>query len=231
MRRLMTTKTFIEKYLAKTRRINRCVHRHEQDSHPLCFKKGLVKEPWWKDRKIGYLDIETSDLNANFGHIITWCILDGDTGKIISGRLRRSDVFRTGTFDKRILKDLVREMRHFDVLVVYYGSDYRFDLPFIRARCLYWNLDFPVDREVFCIDLYSKVKQKLKLASRKLKYVTKFLGIKGKTEIEPDIWKRGSVGCSRDVDYIMDHNRWDVIITQKTFHRMLPYFNMNRSSL
>ena len=59
----------------KARAVFRCIHRHNGFDHPNCYdtEKGIIE-------KIGFLDIETSNLNADFGYVLSYCIkkLDGE---------------------------------------------------------------------------------------------------------------------------------------------------------
>ena len=68
----------------------RCIHRHTLEEHPACFVKGHIKYdfkddkewekltgiPWYNfpGYRVGYFDIETDNLNADFGSVLTWCI-------------------------------------------------------------------------------------------------------------------------------------------------------------
>jgi hypothetical protein len=60
----------------------RCVHRHTIKEHPSCFANNYVDEKdfikktgknWYEfpEYRIGYLDIETSNLTADAGYILT----------------------------------------------------------------------------------------------------------------------------------------------------------------
>ena len=53
--------------------IQHCKHKHTYLSHPNCYiteKKG--------QKKIGYLDIESGGLTANFDYMLTWVIKTRD---------------------------------------------------------------------------------------------------------------------------------------------------------
>lgn len=197
----------------------RCKHYHTYAEHPAC---------WWKEQgrkpKIGYIDIETSNLNANYGIIITYCILDNDTDEIIENSIDISEI-RNGNFDKRICRQLIKDMFKFDVLKGYWSTG--FDIPYMRARCLKWKLNFPVYKEIDHKDVYYMVKRLLKIHSNSLEAATKFLGIKGKNHVHGDQWMMALM-CDGEIqkkamDYILDHNRKDVRILKKLDLKLMEF--------
>jgi uncharacterized protein YprB with RNaseH-like and TPR domain len=197
----------------------RCKHRHTYAEHPGC---------WWKEqgRKpvIGFIDIETSNLDANYGFIITYCILNDDTGEIIEDKINIQDI-RNGDFDKHFCKQLIKDMLKFDVLMGYWSTG--FDIPYIRARCLKWKLEFPVFKTIEHKDVYYMVKRLLKLNRNSLETACAHFGIKGKNHVHGDKWIV-AVMCDGEkqkkaMQYIIDHNRRDVIILRKLYHKLKAY--------
>lgn len=95
----------------------RCIHRHTLDEHPSCFAKGLIKYEFKDDRewervtgipwyqypgyRIGYFDIETDNLNADFGTVLSWCVKLKDD-KVTSSVVTKKELFN-GTSDKRLV--------------------------------------------------------------------------------------------------------------------------------
>ena len=122
-----------------------CEHGHSLISHPQCLRKILGKE-----EKIGFFDIETSNLVATYGYIFSYCIKKLN-GKILKGIITKKDMEK-GIFDKNLIKQLIIDMKKFDKLITYYGS--RFDIPFIRTRAIKYGLDFPVYKEIKHTDVY-----------------------------------------------------------------------------
>ena len=142
----------------------RCIHRHTIKMHPNCFRLGRVLQvkdevmkkklrteltpvkyrkinvgvtPWYQHpgTRIGYFDIETSNFTANNGHLLSWAIKEKGKNKIVHEEVIRKELLE-GTFDLRILKTCLTELRKYDIIVTYYGT--RFDIPFIRTRAEYW---------------------------------------------------------------------------------------------
>ena len=116
----------------KTKEI-KCIHRHTIDSHPKCFAKGMVKwasekqfvketgQPWYlfPGNKMGFLDIESDGLKADFSTMLSWCIKDRDGGYTYDV-INRDDLFN-GTFDKKLVESLIKKMSEYKILVTYYG--------------------------------------------------------------------------------------------------------------
>lgn len=196
-----------------------CRHGHTYAEHPNC---------WWieqgKKPKVGYIDIETSNLDANYGIIITYCILDKDTNELIARKINPDDI-RKGISDKNLCQLLIKDLLKFDVIKGYYST--RFDIPFMRSRCLKWKLPFPVYKTIQHKDIYYMVKRLLKLNRNSLDIATNFLGIKGKNHVSGDKWQE-ALFCDGEkqekaLQYILEHNIKDVKITKRLDKRLEQY--------
>lgn len=188
-----------------------CKHYHTYISHPNC---------WWTERerkpKVGYIDIETSNLNANYGIIITYCILDRDSDELLWNIVSIDDI-REGNFDRHLCEQLIQDMLKFDIIKGYYST--LFDVPFIRSRCLKWKLDFPIYKTIDHKDIYYMVKRLLRLHRNSLEVATKFLGIPGKDHVNGDQWMEALM-CNGEkqkkaIKYILSHNIKDVKILKE----------------
>lgn len=197
----------------------RCKHSHTYAEHPNCWWKEQGKEP-----VRGFIDIETSNLDANYGFIITYCILNDTTGEIIENTINIADV-RKGDFDKQLCKQLIKDMLKFDILLGYWSTG--FDIPYIRARCLKWGLNFPIYKSIEHKDVYYMVKRLLKLNRNSLEAACAHFKIKGKNHVHGDKWLIAlmcdGVRQEKAMAYILDHNRKDVIILQKLFRKLEEY--------
>ena len=120
---------------------------------------------------IGYLDIETTDLKANIGHMLSWAIKERDEKKVAYGLITKEELFDE-TYDKRICEELIAALKNYDTIITYYGTG--FDIPFMRTRCLAHGLEFPKYRELSHHDLYYDVRSKLQLNRSSLKNATEF---------------------------------------------------------
>jgi uncharacterized protein YprB with RNaseH-like and TPR domain len=197
--------------------------------HPGCFAEEKPKDAPFTE-KIGFLDIESSSLVASFGYIFSYCIKELD-GTIYESCITPNDI-RNGTFDKKILQKCVEDMRKFDRLVVYYGGDCRHDVPFLRTRCVYWGIDFPIFREMELLDLYPVIKRRFRFHRNRLETACDFFGIPSKEhKMNYDVWIRAMAGNKEALDYILVHNREDVFSTELLYKKVIAYSNVPKQSL
>lgn len=220
----------------------RCIHRHAIKEHPMCFLNGKLSWqtkaqlrkldiPWYNlpGLKIGYIDIEVSNLNPEFGFMISWAIKEKDSDVYYDVASKKE--IQTVDGEVRILKSLLREMGKYTILVGYYSGDRHFDIPYIRTKALHYGLDFFDYDEQFHFDLYPIAKAKLKLRSYRLANVTDYLGIPGKTPLEPSVWRAAMFGDPKAVNYVLEHNIADVDITEQLHNKLEPYAKWSKKSI
>jgi len=197
--------------------------------HPKCFLSEKPADAPFTE-KIGFLDIEASNLKASFGYVFSYCIKELD-GPLYEGCVTQQDIV-SGIFDKRILKKCIDDMRKFDRIVVYYGGDARFDIPFLRTRAVYYKMDFPIYRELQLLDLFLVIKRRFKFHNNRLQTACDFFGIPCKEHgMNHDIWIRAMAGNKMALDYILQHNREDVLSTEALYKRVINYSNVPKQSL
>ena len=205
--------------------VGRCEHRHVYNEHPSCFVK---------DRKInlktGYLDIETNGLYPYFSVIGSYAIKEEGSNKIY-GRYITPKELHSDTFDKEIIKDCTKDILRFDRIITYYGTF--FDIPYLRTASLEHKIDeFPSYGIVKHIDVYFMVKNKLRLHRKSLQEVARVLGIEGKTHVDGHLWKKAFLHCDEKCfKQIFEHNKADVIVLEKVFHRLENYSAEVRKSI
>ena len=173
-----------------------------------------------KELRLGYLDIETSNLKASIGIMLSWAIKPRDKGKVSGAIIEKEDIL-SGVYDGKVVELLMEELNKYDLLFTYYGTN--FDIPFIRTRCLDHDIRFPVYREISHKDLYYMVRSKLKLHNNKLATVCQFLGIKGKTPVEPRLWREAMYGNEKALKEVYKHNVEDVKILEEMHKRIESY--------
>lgn len=207
-----------------------CRHGITYLEHYNCFLREMPKDsPFYE--KIGFFDIETTNLNADYAFILSYAILDNDTDEVIVETIKPRDI-KKRNFDKNLVKKLVKDLRKFNRLIVYHGSDYHFDIPFCRTRALHWGIDFPAYREIYVNDLYLAVKAKLKVSSKHLKTVCDLLGIPAKEHPgKPDVWIRASIGDPEALEYVKLHNIEDVISLKQLWQKMKDMILIGRRSI
>jgi len=203
----------------------RCSHGHNGISHYNCW----LREKDFGE-KVGFIDIETSNLAADFGIMLSWCIKPaGKNKKIISGVISKEDL-TSGDLDKRILQDCITEMRKFNRLIGHYSS--RFDLPFLRTRALYWRLEFPTYGEIIQEDVWDIARRVLKLHSNRQDSVSEtLLGHSRKTRFSPRHWIMALQGDSEALKFVLDHNKKDVLDLEQNYNKLSQFTRKGRRSI
>lgn len=191
---------------------HKCEHGHSFLSHYQCYlRENPLKE------KIGYFDIEASNLNANFGIIFTYCIKTGGKDEILERTVTKKEL--STCLDKKVVEQCVKDLQKYDKIIGYYSA--RFDIPYVRSRALYNGLDFPAYGEIIHEDLYDNIKRKFRLNSNRLETACRFLlGHSDKTHLNSDYWIKALQGDKESLDYIVDHCRKDVIDLEKLHKRV-----------
>jgi len=192
------------------------------------YKKATMQQKY-KDKeidKIGYLDIETSGLQADFDIILSWAILirDVQTGKtsVEYDVLKKSDFDlahkkkNADLIDKRLCESVIDVINECDCLIGHwFVGKHRHDMPFIRTRCAINKIEgLPEHRVIRFGDTQKWGSQLYRLHNYGLDSLAQMfdLNVK-KTRLEPKIWKNACIGIKADLDYIVDHNVKDVKIT------------------
>jgi uncharacterized protein YprB with RNaseH-like and TPR domain len=194
---------------------HRCDHRHRYSTHFNCF----LKENGISER-IGFIDIETSNLKANFGVMLCWCIGD-EKGKIYEDYMTHKDV-ASGKEDTRITENCIATMLKFDRLVGHYST--YFDIPFIRTRALIQGLKFPPIGSIYHTDVWKMARSKLCLHSNRQDVVAESLqGKTVKTRISHPAWREAMMGNEKAAQLVLDHCRKDIVDLKKNFDALLPF--------
>lgn len=202
-------------------------HHHTYLTHPNCIE---IDKPNMCPifEKIGFLDIETSSLQADFSIVLSYCIKELN-GEILGRQISFSEINK-GIYDKKLLKECIADMRKFDKLIYYYGD--RFDIPTLRTRSVFWKLDFPLYKEIKGTDIYPIIKYKFNLHRNRLETACDFFGISCKKHrIKPDIWFKAMAGNKKALDWIFIHNREDVISLEKLYKRVINFSSNNNKSI
>jgi len=202
---------------------NGCVHRHRYSRHFGCFlKKYDISE------RVSFLDIETSNLKANFGIVLCWCILaDDDT--LYEDWLTKKDVL-SGTEDKRVISTCIETMQSFDRVVGHYST--YFDIPFLRTRALIHDVKFPEVGTLLHTDVWRMAKTKLCLHSNRQDVIAESLqGKTIKTRISHPAWRQAMMGNEAAVMEVIDHCECDVKDLKKNYYSLLPYCRVTKSSI
>jgi len=194
---------------------HRCRHYIPYLQHPNCY----VKEVGSKER-LGFLDIEATNLSADFGIVICYCIADSDSDSILWKIVTKRTL--STSLDKEVVKKCIEDMRKFDRIITYYGT--RMDMPFLRTRAVALGLDFPEYGEINHLDLYFLVKNKFKLSSNRLDNVCRTLfGQTKKTRLTGEYWIKALQEDKVALDYILDHCQKDVLELKKLYYKIISF--------
>jgi len=173
--------------------------------------------------KILSMDIEASNLSADFGIVLTFGSKVVGVGK--PEVLNILDYLYKGSRDliraeRRLLKDVSKRMLESDIWLTHFGTWY--DLPFINSRLLYHNL--PVLPPSYPhIDTWKIAKNRLKLRNNRLNTVQEFLLLPSENNaINPEQWIRALGGHKASMDYIVEHNRRDVLVWEEAYNLLRP---------
>ena len=188
-------------------------------------ERGFSREHEDAERKlrVGYLDIECTHLKGNFGYILCWYIKAAGRNKFYKSVITKEEILNH-EFDRRVVRELLEAMQGFDLLWTHYGSDWRFDLPYIRTRAYAHGLEdmLPAKGEKFIQDTFPIARKKLALHSNRLDSIADHFGIKNvqKTKLAPEKWRLAAVGDEDSLAYIDKHNKYDVIILERVHKAM-----------
>jgi len=201
----------------------KCPHGHTGLEHWNCWLK--YGKP---HTKVGYLDIEASNLDADFGIMLSYFIKEEGKNKFYGRVVKPKEVVRKLDYD--LVKECIEDLKKFDVVVTYYGTG--FDLPFIRARSLYHKLPFLPYGILMHRDIYYIAKSKLKISSRRLANVARvILGKNEKTRVDGKYWLKALQGNKKSLGYIEDHNKKDCIVLEEVTKKLEEFSKGTRKSI
>ena len=119
--------------------------------------------------------------------------------------------------DKTLLEKFIKVANEADEIVGHNGD--KFDLAWIRTRCLYHRIDmFPTYRT---IDTLKISRSKFKFNSNKLNYISDFLGFGQKIKTEFGLWKDILLKNDRAaIDKMVKYCKRDVVLLEKVYKAM-----------
>ena len=217
-----------EEYRARSK--FRCKHGHNGNRHPACYtcKEGFTP-------RIGFADIEASNLVATFGICYSYCIKELD-GNIIKKAISLDDL-HNAEYDKNLIASFIEDATQFTHLIWHYGGFNRaFDIPFLRTRAVKWGLKFPEHKCMYVGDTYPILRNKFKLHSNRLETACDFFDIPSKKhKLNSDIWLMMITGnkklMQKALDYILVHNIEDVISLEMLWKKISPFTKLGKTSI
>ncbi|HLG97243.1 MAG TPA: ribonuclease H-like domain-containing protein [Bryobacteraceae bacterium] len=208
----------------------KCKHGRSFIDHYRCYERAYpTAAEAAAPERIGVMDLECSGLQSDYSQLLTWVILDSATGEVYKDQITPSDI-RSGIEDRRIVASLIEAMKSFTLLCGHYST--RFDIPYIRARALIHGLEFPPYGSIKHFDTYFLCRSKFKLSSRRLDNLARFLlGKSDKTRVDARYWRDGLRGDPKAIRYILDHNRKDVVMTEKLYNAIVKFKRPTATSI
>lgn len=208
---------------------HRCRHGVTYLEHYNCFLAEKPEAPFVE--KIGFFDIETTGFSSEFNFILSYAIKVAGEDKIL-GRVLTPEEIIGKIFDKKLIEEMVKDLRKFHRIVVHWGSDRKFDLPFSRTRALIHGIEFPLYKEIYVVDTANILRYKFAFSHNKLGWVCEQLGIPAKQHpLKPQIHQLASLGDKESLEYIWVHNVEDVISLEQLYNRIKDYALIGKRSI
>lgn len=194
--------------------------------HPSCYERECPDK-----QKTGFIDIESSQLKADWGIVICVTILDLNSDYQFARTITKKEVY-SKELDKNVVRDAIVEMRKYDRLIGYYASNMRFDIPFLRTRAVHHDLDFPAFGEIIMEDMFPVIKYKFKLSRNRLDNACEaLLGKSDKTHWLWNYWLKAIQGDRAALDYIEDHCRRDTKELKRLYQKVYKFNRKGGASL
>jgi DNA polymerase elongation subunit (family B) len=122
--------------------------------------------------------------------------------------------------DKKMLEKFMTVTNEATELVGHNGD--RFDLPWIRTRCLYHRI--PVFPTYTTIDTLKHSRSKFRFNSNRLDYISQFLKVGEKLETGFDLWKDIVLNKDKEaLEKMITYCKNDVVILEKVYHELSNY--------
>ena len=166
---------------------------------------------------IATFDIETSNLNANFG-IVLCAVIKPMHGKEKVYRLDKTEAWKSGRRydDSELVCEVIDELNTHDILIAHNGV--RFDKPFLNTRALCQNAPagMPIlDPRCKMIDPVLLARKYLRMSWNSLDNLLDFMGLGQKTKVTGNVWMKALLGNGREgkknMDEVVAHCIIDVV--------------------
>lgn len=170
---------------------------------------------------IAFVDLETTNLKANFGRILCGSVAN-NAGEVVTFRIDEEPWKRERRRDDVALAASLRDyLEQFDILVGWNSK--MFDVPYLNTRLLIGN-ERPLRMDIMHVDpMYKAGRGSLALHSRRLDAVAKTWRLPvQKTGLDPEIWNDAADGDKDAMDYVVEHCEADVLVLRMVFHILKP---------
>jgi uncharacterized protein YprB with RNaseH-like and TPR domain len=164
--------------------------------------------------------------------MLSYCIKQSWDDNILFGVINSGDIkkYAHDQTDYRIVTNLIDDMLKFDRIVTHYGR--KFDLPYTRTRALIMDIDFPSFGSIVNDDTWLMARGKLRLNSNRLETIERaLLGEATKTHIDFKYWIAASRGDKKALEYVLDHNKKDVLVLEKVYYKLRNFVGKRNCSI
>lgn len=122
--------------------------------------------------------------------------------------------------DKELCKKFSKIIDEADIVCTQNGDS--FDIKWLRTRCLYHNIPFPV--KLNSIDTLKLAKANFYFNSNKLDYMGKFTGVGGKIDTTYSLWKDILLkNCTQSMNKMIEYCKIDVVRLEEVYKKLKPY--------
>lgn len=122
--------------------------------------------------------------------------------------------------DKKMLQEFVKVSEQADELVGHNGDNY--DIKWIRTRCLFHGISMMPNYTT--IDTLKESRKLFRFNSNRLDYISKFIGLDGKTTTSYDLWKDITLkNCKKSIGIMVRYCKNDVVQLEQMFNKMNQY--------
>jgi uncharacterized protein YprB with RNaseH-like and TPR domain len=164
-------------------------------------------------------DIETTNLNADFGVVLCACVFEPETERLRTFSQRAlSPIWpQSAMSDREVIARLFGSLGQADFLIAHNGS--QFDLPFLRARARRWGI--PWEREIPLLDPCLLARRRFKLSGNSLSVLSQFFQTRKKTPLVPEDWLKAALARDhKAMRRIEKHCQADVLALAS----LVPFF-------
>jgi len=187
------------------------------------IRRKLMRKGKNEKAKILFFDIETSNLAASMGFILSIGYKWAHENKVHLLRIDETKEYqKRKTDDAGLLKQFEDVYNEADVVVAHFGK--YFDIPYLQTRRIIKNKIKMAD--VKLIDTWAICRKHMKFHSNRLDAVARALKCPYvKTTVDGEKWIDAMSGDKRALDYVVTHNKIDVLVLEWVFNKisaMLP---------
>lgn len=171
--------------------------------------------------KIVFWDLETTDLRAIMGRLLTCAFVGLNDGPVVYRTDTKPWTGRNKIDDGRLAVAIRDRLEDYDLIV---GHNIRlFDIPFLNARLT--KAGHRPLRTHFVMDTRWYLNgSSMRLGSAKLDSAQKYFKLdEAKTPISWETWQLASQGDAKAMDEVVTHNVQDVLVTRDLYPILLPY--------